>query len=191
MTLRKANCPCDTEILKLKTAAGFVTEIMAAHANEGPSPNAAHLGRKISALKVNWASFEEGYQKLYGTATADQDIEECKAMFGQQLAFYSEALEKEEALQASLQVTGPAPLTLKERLDDCLLKQTHLFAATENLLTKVFAVLETNVAPPGRTVLQAQVKALEDVKQEMVEDEKLTQWYWTSITQFPNELGSG
>ena len=174
MTLRKANCPCDTEILKLKTAAGFVTEIMAAHANEGPSPNAAHLGRKISALKVNWASFEEGYQKLYGTATADQDIEECKAMFGQQLAFYSEALEKEEALQASLQVTGPAPLTLKEKLDDCLMRRTNLYAAAENMLPKVFIIRKNDVAPPGRAVLLAQLKAVEDVKQKMVEADERT-----------------
>ena len=54
------------------------------------------------------------------------------------------------------------------------MKQTYLFAGADNILTKVFAVMETDVAPPGRAVLQAQVKALEDVKQKMVEAEKMT-----------------
>ena len=61
---------------------------MAAHANEGPSPDAAHLGLKISALNVNWVSFEDGYQNLYGTVTADQDIKKVKVMFERQLAFF-------------------------------------------------------------------------------------------------------
>ena len=140
---------------------------MAAHANEGLSPDAAHLGWKISALKVNWVSFEDGYQNLYGTITADQDIEKVKVMFERQLVFYSEALKKGEALQVSLHLPGPAPLTPKERLDDCLMRLEHLFAAAESMLAKVFAILRNTAAPPGRAVLQAHLSALEDVKQKM------------------------
>ena len=85
-----------------------------------------------------------------------------------------EALEKGEALQANLHLAGPAPLTPNERLEDCLLRQEHLFAATESILAKVFTILRNTATPPGRVVLQAQLSALEDVKQKMVEADDLT-----------------
>ena len=88
--------------------------------------------------------------------------------------FYNEALEKGESLQASLHVAEHVPLTLKERLTDCLLKRAHLYATAENMLEKVFVILKADAAPPGRAVLHAQLKALEDLKQEMVEADEMT-----------------
>ena len=64
MANRKARCKVDTETLKLKAAADCVTELAAAHHEDGRIPNAAHLDRKVSALRANCDSFEIGYQLL-------------------------------------------------------------------------------------------------------------------------------
>ena len=61
-------------------------------------------------------------------------------------------------------------------MDDCLLKQTHLFSTADNILASFFAILETGVVPPGRAILQAQLKALEEVKQKMVEADEMTSY---------------
>ena len=143
MSVGKARCWCETEMLKLKAEADCVTELADAHANDGRIPDAAHLDCKVSALKASWISFEVGLQNLYGLVTINQEITEVREVFKRQLVSYNETLEKGESLQASLYVAGPAPLTLKERLDDCLLKRTHLFIAADNILASVFRMAKT------------------------------------------------
>ena len=126
MANRKARCKVDTETLKLTAAIACVTELVAAHHDEGRIPDTAHLDRKVSALRGNWDSFEIGYQLLYGIVTDEQEIVAVKGIYERQMPIYNEALEKGESLHASLHVVGPAPLTTKERFDDCLMKRSNL-----------------------------------------------------------------
>ena len=139
--VRKARCWYDIQMLKLKIAAEGITELATAYTDDGWDPDATHLDRKVSALKASWVSFELGHQNLYGLVTTDQEIAEVRETFKRQLASYSETLEMGESLQASLRAARPSPLTLKERLDYCL-------------LASVFAILRTDAASPGRAILQ-------------------------------------
>ena len=94
-------------------------------------------------------------------------------MYEQQLELYTETLDNGESLHAELQGVGPAPLNLKERIRDCLFRRGHLTAAAERTLDGVFVILETD-AVPGRTVLQAQLKMLDDVTKKMFQASTIT-----------------
>ena len=86
--------------------------------------------------------------------TDEGEVAEVKLVYKQQLALYTEALDKSESLHAELQGVGPAPLYLKESFEDCLLRRGQLTAAAERILDGVFVILDNNTVP-GRTVLQA------------------------------------
>ena len=90
------------------------------------------------------------------------------------MGIYTLALDKGESLDASLQEAGPTTLNLREKVEDCLLKRTHLTAASEIILDGVFAILRDKTSVLGRDTLQAQQGMLEEAKQKMVEAAKMT-----------------
>ena len=172
MAERKARRRCDTEIIKLKTAADCVTVL--ADVQEGErKPDVSHLGRKINVLKTNWDTFKASHGSLYSLVT-DEDADDVKQVYQEQLAIYTLALDKGELLEARVQEAGPTPLTLKEKVEDCLLKRTHLTAAAERILGGVFTILRDETSVPGGATLQAQLGMLDEAKQKMVNAAKMT-----------------
>ena len=95
-------------------------------------------------------------------------------MYEEQLAIYTQALNKGEFLQAGPQEAGPTPLTLKEKVEDCLLKRAYLTADAERILGGVFAILTNYASVPSRAALQAELEMLDDVKLKMLEAAKMT-----------------
>ena len=170
MAERKARLRCDTEIIKLKVAADCVTALSGVQEGER-KPDVAHFGCKINVLETKWDTFEASHDSLYSLVT-DEDANGVKQVYQEQLAIYTLALDKGKSLEASLHEAGPTPL--KEKVEDCLLKRTHLTAAAEWILEGVFAILRDETSVPGRATLQAQQGMLDEAKQNMVNAAQMT-----------------
>ena len=173
MAERKARCRCETEIIKLKASAESVTALTVVVEDER-KPDVSHLGRKINVLKTNWTTFET-CQGTYFSQVTDQTVaDEVKRMYEEQMDMYTQALDKGELFKAGLQQAGPTPLTGKEKVKVCLAKRASLTVDAERILGGFFEILEDNASVPGRAVLQAQLDMLEEVKQKMLEADKMT-----------------
>ena len=172
MADRRAERRCKTDLIKVKAAVDSVSGLTTIP-EDGRKPDVSHLGRKLDKLRTSWESFEGSHGTLFGLVTDEGKVAKVKLMYEQQLAICTEALDKGESLHAELLGVGPAPFNLKERIEDCLLRRGHLTAAAERTLDGVFVILETD-AVPGRTVLQAQLKMLDDVTKKMFQASTIT-----------------
>ena len=105
--MQKARHQCETETIKLKTAADCVTAHSGVQEGE-QKPDVGHLNRKINALKANWGTFEASHESLY-SMVSDEDADGVMQVYREQMKIYTLALNKGESLDASLQVAGPTP----------------------------------------------------------------------------------